>query len=161
MAMVDQQLRNFVQKFQDLWAGGFSAHLDLDCREGEAWVGLRLHLGRHRAGGGQQDRGQRGGHRRGGSYSRRLEKRAAMRAAGQAAGNVSETSVHAEQAVEVRQSQEVPAHAVGAGDSGVQVVEVDDTTEKVVEASSDALGEVVDDKSAEEALAVAVEMLRK
>ena len=169
MAMVDQQMRNFVQKFQDLWAGGFSAHLDLDCRGGEAWVGLRLHLGRHRAGGFQQDRGRDGGHRRGASYSRRLGRRAAMRAAGQAAGNNGcETPANTEQAVEVR--QEVPAHAVGAGDSGVQVVEVDDTTEKVVEASGDALREVGDDKSAEEALdaedttvsfAVAVEMLRK
>ena len=149
MAMVDLQVRNFVQRFQDLWAGGFSAHLDLDCREGEAWVGLRLHLGRHRAGGGQQDRGQRGGHRRGGSYSRRLEKRAAMRAAGQAAGNVSETSAHAEQAVDVR--QEVPAHAVGAGDRVVRAVEVDNATVEVVDSSEEVLGEAGDDMNAEKA----------
>ena len=56
-----------------------------------------------------------------------------MRAAGQAAGNVSETSAHAEQAVEVRQSQEVPAHAVGAGGE-VRVAEVDDANKEGADA---------------------------
>ena len=61
---------------------------------GEAWLGLRLHLGRHRAGGDQQ--GRDGGHRRGASYTRCMERRAAMRVAGQAAGNiVSDTPTHA------------------------------------------------------------------
>ena len=80
MAMVDQQLNNFVQKFRDLWYGGYTAHLDVDCRGGEAWVGLRLQLGpegRHQAGGVQRDQGRHGGHRRGASYLRRLERRAA------------------------------------------------------------------------------------
>ena len=139
--MVDQQLSNFVQKFRDLWCGGFSAHLDVDCSGGDAWIGLRLHLGRHRAGGGQQNRGHGGGYRRGPSYTRRLEKRAAMRAARQAAGNLgNETPAYAEQAAEV--SHEAPAHAGGAGDIEVQGVQVDDATEEVVEASNDVLGEV-------------------
>ena len=60
-----------------------------------------------------------------------------MRAAGQAAGNkVSETPAHAEQAVEVR--QEVPAHAVGAGDRVVRAVEVDNATVEVVDSSEEA-----------------------
>ena len=54
MAMVNQQVESFVQKFRELWASGLSAHLDLDCGGGEAWVGLRLRLGRHRVGGAQQ-----------------------------------------------------------------------------------------------------------
>ena len=137
--MVDQQLNSFVEKFQDMWCGGFSAHLDVDCRGGEAWLGLRLHLGRHRAGGDQQ--GRDGGHRRGASYTRRMERRAAMRAAEQAArNNVSETPAHAEQAVEV--SQVVPVKAVGAGDRDVRDVEVDHPTEEVVDARNVASEEV-------------------
>ena len=81
MAMVDQQIANFVQKFRDLWARGLSAHLDLDCSGGEAFVGLRLHLGRHRAGEAQQDQGHGDRHRRGASYARRLARRAAARTA--------------------------------------------------------------------------------
>ena len=95
--MVDQQVASFVQKFRDLWRGGCSAHLDMDCRGGEAWLGLHLQLGHHRAGGAQQHQGRDGGHRRGASYMRRMERQAASRAAGQAAGNiVSETPAHAE-----------------------------------------------------------------
>ena len=149
--MVDQQVNSFVQKFRDLWCGGFSAHLDLDCRGGEAWLGLRLHLGRHRAGGDQQ--GRDGGHRRDASYTRRMERRAAMRAAEQAARNtVSETPAHAEQAVEV--SQVVPVHAMGAGDRDVRVVEVDVPTEEVVDTRKDDSEEVGDDLRAEEVVAV-------
>ena len=87
MAMVDQQIDSFVQKFRVLWASGLSAHLDLDCGGGEAWVGLRLRLGRHRVGGAQQaDRDDR--HRRGASYARRLERRAAARTAAAQATSV-------------------------------------------------------------------------
>ena len=53
--MVDQQVNSFVQKFRDLWRDGQSAHLDIDCHAGEAWVGLRLRLG-HLHGGPQQNR---------------------------------------------------------------------------------------------------------
>ena len=105
MAMVTQQVENFVQKFRELWASGLSAHLDLDCEGGEAWVGLRLRLGRHRVGGAQH--GDRDGrHRRGASYARRLERRAAARTA--AAQATSVTPGQAEQA------SQAPAPAVGA-----------------------------------------------
>ena len=67
--MVDHQVRNFVQKFCDLWRDGESAHLDLDCKGGEAWLGLPLELGHHRAGGAQQHRENDSLRRRGASYS--------------------------------------------------------------------------------------------
>ena len=40
------ELETFVRKFHQLWNDGQSAHLDLDCHAGVAWVGLRLQLGR-------------------------------------------------------------------------------------------------------------------
>ena len=40
------ELQTFVRKFHQLWNDGHSAHLDLDCQAGVAWVGLRLQLGR-------------------------------------------------------------------------------------------------------------------
>ena len=39
------EVETFVKKFYQLWNDGVSAHLDLDTRGGEAWVGLRVHLG--------------------------------------------------------------------------------------------------------------------
>ena len=94
--MVDQQVNSFVQKFRDLWREGHSAHLDIDCHGGEAWLGLRLRLGQ------QLHRGSDSEHRRGASYSRHMERRAAQRAAEQAANNVvREVPAHAEQAAEV------------------------------------------------------------
>ena len=123
MAMVDQQIDRFVQKFRVLWASGLSAHLDLDCGGGEAWVGLRLRLGRHRDGEAQQevrasgaqqeDRGVR--HRRGASYARRLARRAANRTTAVQAGSA---PVLAEQAMEG------PAHEVGEGDAENEMKEV-------------------------------------
>ena len=106
MAMVDHQIESFVQKFRVLWASGLSAHLDLECGGGEAWVGLRLQLGRHRAGGGAQQvhRGDR--HRRGPSYERRLSRRAANRTAAVQAGSVR---------VQAEQVTDGPAHEVGEG----------------------------------------------
>ena len=35
------ELNTFVQKFQQLWSAGITAHLDLDTHAGQAWVGLR------------------------------------------------------------------------------------------------------------------------
>jgi hypothetical protein len=39
------ELDTFVQKFQQLWNAGLTAHLDLDTRDGYAWVSLHLQLG--------------------------------------------------------------------------------------------------------------------
>ena len=41
------EVETFVKKFHQLWNDGVTAHLDLDTRGGEAWVGLRVHLGGH------------------------------------------------------------------------------------------------------------------
>ena len=34
-----------MQKFNQLWRAGYTAHLDLDTYAGKAWVGLRVQLG--------------------------------------------------------------------------------------------------------------------
>ena len=39
------EINSFVVKLKQLWRSGFSAHLNLDCSDGKAWVGLRLQLG--------------------------------------------------------------------------------------------------------------------
>ena len=143
MAVVNQQVESFVQKFRELWASGLSAHLDLDCGGGEAWVGLRLRLGRHRVGGAQRaDRDDR--HRRGASYARRLERRAAARTAaaqatsvapGQAeqASLVPAPAVEASAPVHAEQAVEVPAQDVGEGEGQVRAEEAEKgVTEEVV-----------------------------
>ena len=43
--MDGSELKTFIQKFQQLWQSGLSAHLDLDTHAGQAWVGLRVRLG--------------------------------------------------------------------------------------------------------------------
>ena len=45
MADREHEINSFVQNFKNLWKAGFTAHLDLDTQGGQAWVGLRLHLG--------------------------------------------------------------------------------------------------------------------
>ena len=74
--MADHCMKSFVEKFCNLWRDGQSAHLDIDCHAGEASVGLRLRLGHLRGGGTQQNCDSV--RRRGASYSRRLERRAAQ-----------------------------------------------------------------------------------
>ena len=39
------EVETFVKRFHQLWNDGVTAHLDLDTRGGEAWVGLCVHLG--------------------------------------------------------------------------------------------------------------------
>jgi hypothetical protein len=39
------ELDTFVKKFHQLWNDGITTHLDLDTHGGDAWVGLRVHLG--------------------------------------------------------------------------------------------------------------------
>ena len=41
----ENQLNSFFVKFRDLWKAGHTAHLDLDAKNGKAWVGIRLELG--------------------------------------------------------------------------------------------------------------------
>ena len=81
--MADCQVESFVQKFRELWRDGLSAHIDIDCHAGEAWVGLRLRLGHHHEGDvqprDQRDRYRESARRKGPSYFRRLERRAAER----------------------------------------------------------------------------------
>ena len=149
--MVDYRVKNFVQKFCDLWRGGHSARVDIECHEGEAWIDLRLNLGHHRVDGAQHRQDRDGGHRRGASYMRRMERRAAMRAAGQVAGNaVRGAPTWAEQVAGVDRG--VPAQAVGAGEEVVRVGGVDDTTGEVVDARKDNSEEVGDNTSAVEVL---------
>ena len=35
----------FIFKFKQLWQSGLEAHLDLDTKASQAWVGLHVHLG--------------------------------------------------------------------------------------------------------------------
>ena len=74
------ELDSFVQKFNQLWKAGLTAHLDLDCHAGNAWVGLRVQLGPVPPGPNHHPYHHVPPPRyRGPSYSRRLEKRRAAR----------------------------------------------------------------------------------
>ena len=39
------EVDRFISKFKLLWQLGHEAHLDLDTKAGQVWVGLRVHLG--------------------------------------------------------------------------------------------------------------------
>ena len=39
------EINTFISKFYQLWHSGHEAHLDIDTKAGQAWVGLRVHLG--------------------------------------------------------------------------------------------------------------------
>ena len=69
------ELDSFIFKFHQLWKAGVTAHLDLDTHAGEAWVGLRVHLGHGHQHGGQPKP------RRNPAYYRRQERRKAAKAA--------------------------------------------------------------------------------
>ena len=43
--MFVSELDTFVEKFKTLWKKGYEAHLDIDAKAGQAWVGLRVRLG--------------------------------------------------------------------------------------------------------------------
>ena len=74
------ELNNFLVKFHQLWQAGKPAHLNVDCRDGYAWCGLRVQLGP--APGHQQDHQvRRGRPKRSPASYRRLERRKAARAA--------------------------------------------------------------------------------
>ena len=134
--MADHHVRSFVEEFHRLWRDGQSAHLNLDCHAGEAWVGLRLRLGHPRAHG----RGPQQNHdrvrRRGPGYSRRLERRAAQRAAAAGEPQVQTVEpVQAEQAeTGVDQVETEPVQAEQADAAAVNQVEADLTEQVVTEA---------------------------
>ena len=44
--MHENELQSFIFKFNELWKAGITAHLDLDTHAGQAWVGLRVQLGK-------------------------------------------------------------------------------------------------------------------
>ena len=46
MKMCESEFDAFVFKFQQLWNAGLDAHLDLSSQGGNAWVGLRVNLGK-------------------------------------------------------------------------------------------------------------------
>ena len=73
------ELDSFVQKFNQLWKAGFTAHLDLDTHAGNAWVGLRVQLGPVPVGPVPHPYYPPPSRHRGPSYHRRLEKRRAAR----------------------------------------------------------------------------------
>ena len=79
--MFNSELNDFLVKFHQLWKAGKPAHLNVDCRDGYAWCGLRVQLGP--APGHQQDHHQvrRGRPKRSPASYRRLERRKAARAA--------------------------------------------------------------------------------
>ena len=72
------EMDTFVQKFNQLWRDGFTAHLDLDSHAGNAWIGLQVQLGPaplapiHHP---YQHVTPSPRYRRGPSYRRRLDKR--------------------------------------------------------------------------------------
>ena len=47
--MYATELHSFIQKFNNLWNAGFTAHLDIDSHDGFAWIGLHLQLGQQPA----------------------------------------------------------------------------------------------------------------
>ena len=116
--MADHHVNSLVAKFRELWRDGQSAHLDIDCHAGEAWVGLRLRLGHLRGGAPQQTR--EGGRRRGEGYSCRLERRAAQRAVAAAGTDLAQTeqvgagTVRVEAEAEQAEAERVEADAVQA-----------------------------------------------
>ena len=76
MASVEAELDSFVDKFSRLWRAGYDAHLDLNSHAGNAWVGIRLNLGRNTSADHAQDFVKK---RESPSRMRRRDRRAAER----------------------------------------------------------------------------------
>ena len=88
---MDEEIDLLVNHFRQLWKNGRSAHLDLDCHAGQAWMGLRVRLGQAH---GQQDHHPGVRTRNSPSRQRRRMRRAAARQ--QAAENAAATALEAE-----------------------------------------------------------------
>ena len=102
------ELDSFVQKFNQLWKAGLTAHLDLDCHAGNAWVGLRVQLGPVPPGPNHHPYHHVPPPRyRGPSYSRRLEKRRAARC--QASPSQSPTAEVSDDQLDSEKSEAVKA----------------------------------------------------
>ena len=71
--MLVSEADTLVQKLHQLWRAGHTAHLDLDTRAGEAWVGLRVKLGQ--APGPAHEQFPPPRRHRGPAYRRRQERR--------------------------------------------------------------------------------------
>ena len=69
------ELDTFVQKFNQLWRAGHSAHLDIDTHAGKAWIGLRLQLGQAPGSAHEQFPSPPAPNYRGPAYRRRQERR--------------------------------------------------------------------------------------
>ena len=75
MADADLEINSFLIKFRQLWIAGFDAHLNLETQAGNAWVGLKVNLGKATS----KVEGKTRQKRQSPSRLRRREKRAADR----------------------------------------------------------------------------------
>ena len=116
--MCTPEFHSFVHKFYQLWNSGYSAHLDIHCHAGEAWVDLRANLGRPH----QHDQGQ-GLHRPSNRVSPSRYRRRVRRAA-----------ARDERAQESNIIEENSAEQVDGG-TGIKEAE-EKITEKVVKAET-------------------------
>ena len=117
--MFHSELNNFVVKFHQLWKAGYNAHLNVDSHAGYAWCGLRVDLGAAPAAPRHQQQVRPGPRRHAPSYRRRLETRAAARAATaedaeEATKDATETAEAAEDAAAAARVTEAVI-AVGTG----------------------------------------------
>ena len=156
------ELESFIQKFHQLWNAGLTAHLDLDCHDGVASVGLRLQLGHPPPPGPFDHRVYSPPpHRKSfsPSYRRRRERRIASRNThAEKASTLEETEVtngNEESAEEVPTEKTVRTEAMKEieknDDTFEQIVEIEETGE-VLRENDD---ELITGKTENEAFAIA------
>jgi hypothetical protein len=114
------KLDSFFLQFKHLWRSGQDAHLDLECRAGQAWVGIRVRLGQEP---GLQQTPKKQRNRDTQSRQRRQARRAAARG--------KHEDHHASEAQDVLLASEAHANhqtnqneAAEATDNSVKAVEV-------------------------------------
>ena len=122
------KLYSFVQKFNQLWKAGFTAHLDLDSHAGDAWVGLRLQLSHQSPDQHYQYVPPPSFCTRGPSYRRRLERRRAAR--------FQASSSSPEPTVEVRDGKQNSENSKAEQATTEHKDEIKDSTEEVEEMAS-------------------------
>ena len=156
--MLHSEVKNFVVKFHQLWKAGHNAHLNVDSHAGHAWCGLRVDLGvapaaphhRHQ----QHQQVGPGQRRHAPSYRRRLDARAAARAAKEAeAEEASAAKKAAEEASITRVTEAVIAVGTGVAATAKKINDAAEASEKAAEeatAKRDA-EEAAAKKAAEEA----------